>query len=118
MDIFIRPGGAFPRGGVLTVGMGHKPGDPPPSGYCDWHEWADVQYKAGLRQKRCGRCVKLFFPQELSDLIDVDHPFKSDGTHVRVESPVCKGCAEKNPAAKVFGPTPLPKKKPRKRKPK
>jgi len=33
-----------------------KPGDQPPSGYLDWHEWAKVQARAGLRQQRraCG----------------------------------------------------------------
>lgn len=39
-------------------------GDPPPSGYCEWHEWAQVQLKGGLRQKRCRFCGLLHFPQE------------------------------------------------------
>ena len=26
----------------------YKPGDPPPTGYLEWHEWAEVQRKAGL----------------------------------------------------------------------
>ena len=34
----------------------YKPGDQAPEGYLAWHEWAEVQHKAGLRQKQCGRC--------------------------------------------------------------
>lgn len=41
-----------------------KPGDPPPSGYLDWHEWARVQHKAGLRQKQCRECGLWRYPQE------------------------------------------------------
>ncbi len=45
--------GTPPNGFVamLDVGGEYKPGDPPPDGYCDWHEWADVQAKAGLKYK-------------------------------------------------------------------
>lgn len=44
-----------------------KPGDPPPpgNGYNDWHEWAEVQYDAGLRQTQCERCQRYLFPQEM-----------------------------------------------------
>jgi len=45
-------------GGILCVQPGFKPGDQAPSGYLAWHEWAEVQHKAGLRQKQCGRCGK------------------------------------------------------------
>ena len=38
---------------------------PPPSGYREWHEWAEVQYNAGLRQKRCFVCKLWKFPQEM-----------------------------------------------------
>lgn len=43
-----------------------KAGDPPPTGngYNEWHEWAEVQHKAGLRQKKCKVCQRFFFPQE------------------------------------------------------
>lgn len=34
----------------------YKPGDQAPDGYLARHEWAEVQHKAGLRQKQCGRC--------------------------------------------------------------
>jgi hypothetical protein len=48
----------------VLVSGGFKPGDLPPSGYGAWHEWAGVQYKAGLRQSRCDVCRKWKFPQE------------------------------------------------------
>jgi len=41
-----------------------KPGDPPPSGYLQWHAWARIQHHAGLRQKRCRMCGLWRFPQE------------------------------------------------------
>ncbi len=41
-----------------------KPGDPAPSGYVAWHQWAKVQHRAGLRQLRCHGCGKYRFPQE------------------------------------------------------
>jgi len=42
------------------------PGDQPPEGYLDWHAWADVQYRSGLRQARCPRCRLWRYPQEMS----------------------------------------------------
>ena len=44
-----------------------KPGDPRPEGYLEWHEWARVQHKAGLRQRRCKSCGNWMFPQEVKD---------------------------------------------------
>ena len=41
-----------------------KAGDPPPEGYNEWHDWARVQHKAGLRQRRCWSCGLWRFPQE------------------------------------------------------
>ena len=46
-----------------TVGN-YQPGDQPPAGYANWHEWAAVQHKAGLRQLRCEQCRLCKFPQE------------------------------------------------------
>jgi hypothetical protein len=77
---------------ILTVGGDFKPGDMPPSGYLDWHEWAEVQHKAGLRQKECGRCGKWKYPQELSDVVAVAQPRDKTGQKVRIEMPVCKTC--------------------------
>lgn len=42
----------------------YQAGDPPPTGYNQWHAWAEVQYKAGLRQAPCTGCQRWFFPQE------------------------------------------------------
>lgn len=46
-----------------------KAGDKPPvnAGYLEWHEWADVQHKAGIRQTQCAGCRKWITPQELDD---------------------------------------------------
>ena len=41
-----------------------KPGDPPPTGYLEWHEWAEVQRKAGIKQSMCTRCGLWRTPQE------------------------------------------------------
>lgn len=54
-------------GGIVCVQPTFKAGDQPPTGYLAWHEWAEVQQKAGLRQKRCERCRKFKFPQEMAD---------------------------------------------------
>ena len=43
-----------------------KVGDPAPSGYLEWHEWANVQHKGGLRQLR-RRCGFWHFPQEVCE---------------------------------------------------
>ena len=48
----------------LLVMPKYKPGDPAPEGYLQWHEWASVQHKAGLRQRWCPVCGKWFYPQE------------------------------------------------------
>ena len=35
-------------GGVICNQTTFKPGDQAPAGYLAWHEWAEVQHKAGL----------------------------------------------------------------------
>ena len=85
----------FFNGGVLTIAGEYKPGDQAPSGYLDWHEWAEVQHKAGLRQKECGRCGKWKFPQELSATTD-EHEMQSRSGPVTVITPVCNACAASN----------------------
>jgi hypothetical protein len=53
--------------GILSFSGGpYKAGDQPPIGYCDWMEWAEVQHKAGLRQRRCVKCDKYRYPQEIA----------------------------------------------------
>lgn len=44
----------------------YKPGDLPPEGYLQWHEWAEVQRKAGIKQVECPTCGRWNTPQELS----------------------------------------------------
>ncbi len=44
----------------------YQPGDAPPEGYLQWHEWASTQDKAGLRQARCPGCSLWRYPQEFS----------------------------------------------------
>jgi uncharacterized OB-fold protein len=42
----------------------YKVGDPCPDGYTQWHEWARVQHRGGLRQAQCPDCGLWLFPQE------------------------------------------------------
>ena len=79
-------------GGVMCVQQEFKPGDQAPEGYLAWHEWAEVQHNAGLRQKECGRCGKWKFPQELSDKID-RYEARSRNGPVTLVALVCNNCA-------------------------
>jgi hypothetical protein len=47
----------------------YKPGDAPPKGYLNLHDWAEVQTKSGLVQEECWICKKWKFPQELNSVI-------------------------------------------------
>lgn len=69
----------------------YKPGDQAPEGYLAWHEWAEVQYKAGLRQQQCGRCGLWFYPQQLSTKVD-QYETQSRKGLVKLMSPVCNTC--------------------------
>ena len=51
----------------LLMDNSFRAGDPMPSGYLDWHNWAEAQHKAGLRQKRCHCCSKWFYPQQFKE---------------------------------------------------
>lgn len=53
----------------------------------------EVQHKAGLRQKECGRCGLWKYPQELSDLVD-RHEAQSRKGPVTIETAVCNNCAK------------------------
>lgn len=65
-------------GGCLAHSGGpYTAGDQPPVGYCAWMEWAEVQHKAGLRQRQCVKCGQYRYPQEIA----------SGG-----RSPVCSVC--------------------------
>lgn len=71
----------------------YRPGDPAPVAYAEWHAWAAVQHRAGLRQRRCGDCGLWRYPQELTGRERVAHPVRGDGVAVAVRSPICKKCA-------------------------
>lgn len=86
-------------GGIIDVQPTFKPGDLPPEGYLAWHEWAEVQRKAGIKQVQCGRCGLWQTPQELSGKIDRHTPKDRRGRPVEIETPVCTKCADKEQTA-------------------
>lgn len=79
---------------IICVQPEFKPGDQAPEGYLAWHEWAEVQHKAGLRQKECGRCGKWQYPQQLSKKGDRFEAQSRKGPMI-VEAAVCNECAER-----------------------
>lgn len=82
-------------GGIVCVQPEFKPGDQAPEGYLAWHEWAEVQHKAGLRQKQCGRCGLWHYPQQLSATVDrteVTGLRKRQPFRRTLEAPVCNDC--------------------------
>ena len=90
--------------GVLTFGGEYKPGDQPPLGYCDWHEWAEVQTKAGLKQRRSSCCSKWKFPQEIFEENTVEViAYKTKRDAINEENPIktfearvtCNECANR-----------------------
>lgn len=87
---------------IITVQAEYKPGDLPPEGYLAWHEWAEVQRKAGIRQRQCPGCGLWRTPQELSTReITWEATIKSGkrrGERVRLSDFLCTKCAEKEPA--------------------
>lgn len=70
----------------------YKPGDQAPEGYLAWHEWAEAQHKAGLRQKQCGRCGLWRYPQELSGDVIEWEARTARGKPVRQMAPMCLKC--------------------------
>lgn len=82
-------------GAIITYSPGFKAGDPPPEGYLDWHEWAEVQRKAGLKQELCGRCSRWKFPQELSGRTGEYPVVDRHGRPRTMTFPICNGCAAK-----------------------
>lgn len=81
------------RVACLLAQAAYKPGDQAPSGYLAWHEWAEVQHKAGLRQKECGKCGRWKYPQELSAEFIRWEAKTSRGRPVKQIAPVCLKCA-------------------------
>lgn len=87
----------------LTFGGVYKPGDPAPTGYLAWHEWAEVQHKAGLRQVRCCDCGLCRYPQELTPDPVVHTAYrktrKGEMIPVQISGRRCVKCDEKRKAA-------------------
>lgn len=86
----------------------YEPGDPAPDGYLAWHEWAEIQAKAGLRQEQCGYCMRWWFPQQLTGLV-LKSILQSRRGPVAVQSAVCLECAHRkrlqNPVGGATVPT-------------
>lgn len=80
---FSQKSGNRPRSYNPKEAMAHNtynPGDLPPERYLAWHEWADVQRRAGIKQVRCGKCGLWKTPQELSSKA------------IKLTRPVCSKC--------------------------
>lgn len=80
----------------------YKPGDQAPDGYLAWHEWAEVQHKAGLRQKRCGECGLWRYPQELSDHMVRWQGFTARGKPAHQMAPLCLKCEARKKTPNVY----------------
>ncbi len=77
---------------MLDIYEDYKPGSQPPTGYLQWHEWARIQSKAGLKQKKCCQCCLWKFPQELSGKTLVAKGHTSHGQEVIRICPICNEC--------------------------
>ena len=53
--------------GIICISPPFKVGDPPPSGYTAWHEWARMQYRGGLRQRLDPLTFRWKCPQEFKE---------------------------------------------------
>ena len=51
----------------ILISETYEVGSMPPSGYVAWYDWAEAQIRGGLKQKKCDKCGKFLFPQELSE---------------------------------------------------
>ncbi len=67
----------------------------PPRGYNEWHEWAEIQHKAGLRQETCGQCCLWKFPQELSGFTYCSELTDRNGSKHLHYTPICLECHTK-----------------------
>jgi hypothetical protein len=48
-----------------------------PDGYVDWHNWAEAQGAHGLKQERCKRCRRFYFPQEKPEHMTCEAPART-----------------------------------------
>lgn len=81
--------------GIICTTPDFKPGDQAPEGYLAWHEWAEVQHKAGIKQAQCGKCGLWRTPQELSGQT-MRWAAQSRKGPVEQIAPVCNKCAAPN----------------------
>lgn len=74
----------------------------PPTGYNEWHEWAEIQHRAGLRQVQCGFCGLWKFPQELSSIKHMSRVWdsRSRGNQVMIPYRKCHKCEGNGEEAK------------------
>ena len=81
----------------ITAQKEYKPGDLPPEGYLAWHEWAEVQRKAGIKQVQCCKCGLWKTPQELSDKQVKLKGSDRLGNPCFINCPQCTKCAKDQP---------------------
>ena len=70
----------------------YEPGSMPPEGYVQWHEWAEAQEQAGLRQRQCGCCGLWKYPQELSATTKSSGQLHDGQKTILLNLPVCHVC--------------------------
>ena len=81
---------------TITAQADFQPGDLPPDGYLAWHEWADVQRRAGIRQTECPTCGLWRTPQELSSR-EISYLLKDRfGSEMRFSEYQCRKCFNKH----------------------
>lgn len=79
----------------ITIMPEYKPGDLPPEGYLQWHEWAEVQLKAGIKQTECPTCCLWRTPQELSTREVTYTAFNPKRGSIQLSAFQCAKCFEK-----------------------
>lgn len=100
-DVLLKLGAGMTA--IMTVGDDYKPGDQAPEGYIAWHEWAEVQHKAGLKQKQCCLCGLWCYPQQLSDETVEMKAKTSRGETVIETGAVCNKCSADNHPTLING---------------
>ena len=67
----------------------------PPAGYVEWHEWAEAQHNAGIKQIQCAKCGLWNAPHEFSTKTRRFMAHELNGNSKQV-SPVCIKCEANN----------------------
>jgi hypothetical protein len=76
----------------ILVMPAYEVGSQAPEGYLQWHEWAETQHKAGLRQVQCGKCLLWRYPQELSGEELRYEATTKRGVKRMICEPICNKC--------------------------